>query len=63
MTAAAIRKVIPKKLDVVEYGRLRRVDGGDRMQARELVSPIADGRDMSFARVSLKIPLCLKYQF
>ena len=53
MKAAAVRRLVPKKLEVTEYGRLRRLGGGDSMQARELVPLSADGRDMSFVRVCL----------
>ncbi|KIL56887.1 hypothetical protein M378DRAFT_62534, partial [Amanita muscaria Koide BX008] len=56
MKAADVRKLVPKQIEVTEYGRVRRLDGGDSMQARELVPLPMDGRDMSFF---LKYQLCV----
>jgi hypothetical protein len=50
--AATIRKALPKELQITEYGRVRQLDGGDTIQACELVAPGADSRDMTFIRVS-----------
>jgi hypothetical protein len=55
VSAATIRKVLPKELQITEYGRVRKLDGGDNMQARELVAAGTDSRDMSFVRVSTYI--------
>jgi hypothetical protein len=55
VSAAAIRRTLPKELQITEYGRVRKLDGGDNMQARELVAPGVDSRDMSFVRVSTYI--------
>lgn len=52
VSAATIRKVLPKELKITEYGRVRKLDGGDNMQARELVALGKDSRDMSYVRVS-----------
>ncbi|KIL58822.1 hypothetical protein M378DRAFT_181111 [Amanita muscaria Koide BX008] len=48
--AKDIRNLFPKPLKITEYGRVRRLGGGDAIQARELVALRADGRDMSFVR-------------
>jgi hypothetical protein len=53
--ASTIRKVLPKELQITEYGRVRRLNGGDNMQARELVALGVDSRDMSFVRASTYI--------
>jgi len=50
-TASAIRKLIPQTIKVVEYGQIRQSDGGDNIQAWELVPLAADGRDMSFVQI------------
>jgi hypothetical protein len=47
-SASLIRKLIPKETHVVQYGRVQRLDGGDTIQARELIPLGADSRDMSF---------------
>jgi hypothetical protein len=47
-----IQAIIPDGLQVIEYGRMRRTDGGDRMQAYELVRRSGDSRDMTYVRVS-----------
>ncbi|KIL55189.1 hypothetical protein M378DRAFT_53490, partial [Amanita muscaria Koide BX008] len=57
MGAKDIRNFFPKPLEVVEYGRLRRLGGGDTIQARELVALSADGRDMSFVRYQLLVDI------
>lgn len=46
-----IRNLVPRDTYVVQYGRARRLDGGDTIQGQELVSHGEDGRDMSFVRV------------
>ena len=48
-----IRKLIPPKSLFVQYGRARQLDGGDIIQARELISLQTDSRDMSFVQVSI----------
>jgi len=55
-----MRKVLPKELQVTEYGRVRKIDGGDKIQARELVALGMDSRDMSFVRVSTYIYIYLR---
>jgi hypothetical protein len=50
-SVAFVCKLIPKDTQVVEYGRAQRLEGGDSMQARDLVSLGSDSRDMSFVRV------------
>ena len=49
--ASLIRKLVPKDTRVIQYGRACRLDGGDSMQARELIPLSPDSRDMSFVRV------------
>ncbi|KIL55903.1 hypothetical protein M378DRAFT_182111 [Amanita muscaria Koide BX008] len=57
MRATDVRKLVPKKLEVTEYGRVRQLDGGDTMQARELVPLGVDGRDMSYVRYQLSVDI------
>jgi len=42
-TASAICKLIPRIIKVVKYGQIHRLDGGDNIQAWELVPLAADG--------------------
>jgi hypothetical protein len=51
-SASIIRKLIPQNLRFVQYGRVRQLDGGDTMHARDFVPLKSDSRDMSFVRVS-----------
>ena len=50
-TAQTICRLIPKDTQFVQYGRVRQLEGGDIMHARELNPPQSDSRDMSFVRV------------
>ena len=43
------RKFIPEVIE--QWGKLRRLEGGDIMHAHDLVSRRKDGRDASFVRV------------
>ena len=43
------RKFLPD--DIEQWGKLRRLEGGDIMHAHEIVSKRMDGRDASFIRV------------
>jgi hypothetical protein len=43
------RKYLPE--DVEQWGKLRRLEGGDIMHAHDIVSKRMDGRDASFVRV------------
>ena len=52
-TARKIRQLIPKDSQFVQYGRVRQLEGGDVMHARELNPPQSDSRDMSFVRVRI----------
>ena len=49
--ASHIRKFFPKETRVVQYGRARRLEGGDTIQAHKIVIPQTDSRDMTFVRV------------
>lgn len=53
MTKRKVGQLFAANLQVIQYGRARRLDGGDRFQAHELVSHSGDGRDMTFVRVSV----------
>lgn len=55
ISTSTIRMLIPKDTCVVQYGRVQRLDGGDTIQARELIPPSTGSRDMSFVRVSFRI--------
>lgn len=48
--AAAIRRHLPKE-NIDQYGKVRRLDGGDMMHASLLVHSPEDGRDTTFVRV------------
>ena len=52
MTKQEVSQFFSKHLQVVEYGRARRLEGGDHFQAHSLISHSADGWDMAFIRVS-----------
>ena len=43
------RKFLPE--DVEQWGKLRRLEGGDIMHAHDIVPKRMDGRDASFVRV------------
>ena len=43
------KKFLPE--DVEQWGKLRRLEGGDIMHADDIVSKRMDGRDASFIRV------------
>ena len=43
------RNFLPK--DVEQWGKLRRLEGGDIMHAHKMVAKRIDGRDASFVRV------------
>ena len=43
------RKLLPEAVE--QWGRLRRLDGGDIMHAHDIVPKRMDGRDASFVRV------------
>ena len=45
VTAQTIRRLIPKKSQIVQYGRVYQLEGGDVMHARELNPPQSDSRD------------------
>jgi hypothetical protein len=51
ISVSVIRKIIPPQFPFVQYGRARQLDGGDIIQARELIPLQTDSRDMSFVRV------------
>jgi len=46
-----IRKLIPEDALVDQYDRVARVEGGDKMQARDLVKLTSESRDTSYIRV------------
>lgn len=48
--AAAIRRHLPKE-NIDQYGKVRRLDGGDMMHASLLVHSQEDSRDATFVRV------------
>jgi hypothetical protein len=52
-TLANSRRLLPVTLDVLQYGRAIRLDGGDPIQGRELVPLGSDNRDSSYIRVSV----------
>ena len=43
------RKILPELVE--QWGKLRRLEGGDIMHAHDIVSKHMDGRDASFIRV------------
>jgi DeoR/GlpR family transcriptional regulator of sugar metabolism len=45
-----VRKFLPEAVE--QWGKLRRLEGGDVMHAHDIVSKRMDGRDASFVRVS-----------
>jgi hypothetical protein len=63
----SVSKVRPclRKAAIKQYGKVRRLDGGDTMNAATLVSTHDDYRDASFVRVSLPkiIPPACSYPF
>lgn len=48
-----VQSVIKLDQPIVQYGRVRRLDGGDLMVGRHFVKQSEDSRDASFVRVSL----------
>jgi hypothetical protein len=46
-----IQSVTKLDLPVIQYGRVTRLEGGDRMVGRDLVKETKDSRDASFIRV------------
>jgi hypothetical protein len=59
VNVSAVHRQIPLHCQIKQYGRVSRVDGGDSMQGRDLVSLRLDSRDSSFVRVCIvsSIPL------
>lgn len=53
-TAEVVRKAVPVG-NIVQWGKVERLDGGDRMQASELVKKQKDSRDNTFVQVRFKI--------
>jgi hypothetical protein len=51
-TVTVIRKNVPVD-QIEEWGKVRRMDGGDTMNASALVSSTEDRRDATFVRVSV----------
>jgi hypothetical protein len=51
-------KFLPK--DVEQWGKLRRLEGGDIMHAHDVVSKRMDGRDATFVRVRDPIVACFQ---
>ena len=49
VTPAVVRKFLLK--DVEQWGKLRRLEGGDIMHTHNIVPKRMDGRDASFIRV------------
>jgi hypothetical protein len=49
VSSRVARKFLPE--DVEQWGKLRRLEGGDIMHAHDIVSKRMDGRDASFIRV------------
>lgn len=56
-----LQSVVKLDQPVMQYGKVTRLEGGDLMVGRDLVTETDDGRDASFVRVSLV--LCLYGQF
>lgn len=50
-SASMIHTLIPKNTSVIAHGRVRKLEGGDTIQARKLVPLMSNNRDMSFVRV------------
>lgn len=51
VSASVIHKLLPADSLIVQYGRLSRLEGGDVMQARDLIPAKEDTRDSSFVKV------------
>lgn len=49
VTPKVARKFLPEAVE--QWGKLRRLEGGDIMHAHDIVSKRMDGRDASFVRV------------
>jgi len=58
-TASAICKLIPRTIKIVKYGWICRLDGGNNIQAWELVPFAADRQDMLFVQVRQTYHLCI----
>lgn len=52
-----IGKLIPPTTPVDQYGRIQRLEGGDTIQAHDLVTHSSDNRDMSFVRFQLEVDI------
>jgi hypothetical protein len=52
------RKFLPKEVE--QWGKLRRLEGGDIMHAHDIVARRMDGRDASFVRVC-ELLCCQKF--
>ena len=50
------KKFLPEAVE--QWGKLRRLEGGDIMHAHDIVPKRMDGRDASFIRVSGLLPYC-----
>jgi hypothetical protein len=48
-----VQSVVKLDHPMVQYGKVNRLEGGDRMVGRDLVAGTDDSRDASFVRVSL----------
>ena len=51
VSSRVARELIPEVIE--QWGKLRRLEGGDIMHAHKIVSRRRDGRDASFVRVCL----------
>ena len=56
VSSRVARKYLPK--DIEQWGKLRRLEGGDIMHAHNIVPKRMDGRDATFIRVRVLIVTC-----
>jgi hypothetical protein len=56
-----VRTVIKLDQEIIQFGKVRRFQGGDLMTGRHFVKKSEDTRDASFVRVSIVINLRLQF--
>ncbi len=56
-----VRTVIKLDREIIQFGKVRRFQGGDLMTGRHFVKKSEDTRDASFVRVSIVINLRLQF--
>jgi hypothetical protein len=55
-----VRSIVKLDKEITQYGKVRRLQGGDLMTGRHLIKKSEDSRDASFVRVEccLLFPIC-----